>query len=138
MERVELPRTLAIQILQNAQSTPDREVCGLVAANGEAVLRVIRIRNAASAPGTFFEMDERELIDAMKAMRERGESLFAIYHSHPQTAPVPSPTDIQRTGYPDALHLIVSMETKGVLQMRGWRLKDDACEPVDVGVREEN
>ncbi len=135
-ERVELPRTLAIALLQHAQRTPEREVCGLLAARNGAACRVIPIRNAAADARHLFDMDERELIDAMKSMRANGEELFAIYHSHPDAAPAPTRTDIERAGYPAVLHLIISLETRGVLQMRGWRLDSDAPRPVEVGVRE--
>lgn len=133
MERVELPRRVVIALLHEAQRFPDREICGLIAQR-EQSLRLIPIRNAAAEPRRLFDMDERELIDAMKSMRANGESLFAIYHSHPESAPEPSGRDIERAGYPDALHLIVSLETRGVLQMRGWRLSGDAPCAVDVGI----
>lgn len=135
MERVELPRIIAMQLLQHAQSSPEHEICGLVARRGES-FRVIPIRNASPMPDRLFEMDERELIDAMKAMRENEETLFAIYHSHPDSAPQPSVTDLARAGYPEALHLIISLETRGVLQMRGWRLDAESPQAVDVGVQE--
>ena len=67
-------------------------------------------------------MDPRDQIDALREMRERGESLFAIYHSHPDSPPAPSETDLKQAGYPEALYLIISLDTKGVLEMRGWRL----------------
>lgn len=137
MERVELPRPVAIELLQHAQSSPEQEVCGLVFARNGAPTRSMRITNVAGSPDRLFDMDERELIDAMKTMRERGETLFAIYHSHPQSAPAPSVTDMQRAGYPEALHLIISMETRGVLQMRGWRLDSDTPCAVEVGVQED-
>lgn len=136
-ERVELPRPLAIRLLHAAQLSPDREVCGLIAAYQGQPHRVISIGNAASEPRRLFDMDERELIDAMKSMRERGETLFAIWHSHPDSAPEPSAADIEQAGYPDALHLIVSLQTKGVLQMRGWRYREGEAVPVEVGVRED-
>lgn len=135
-EHVELPRTLAIALLQEAQHAPDREVCGLLAARNGEPHRVIPVKNSAVDKRRLFDMDERELINAVKAMREAGEELFAIYHSHPDSAPEPSQRDIGRAGYPDALHLIVSLEIKGVLQMRGWRLNGETPVPVEIGVRE--
>lgn len=135
MERIDLPRPLTLALLHQAQRSPEREVCGLVTARG-GTLRVIPIRNTAADPRHLFDMDERELIDAMRQSRERGEQLFAIYHSHPDAAPEPSLADIERAGYPDALHLIISLEIKGVLQLRGWRLNGASPVPVEIGVRE--
>ena len=136
MSHVELPRTLAIRLLAEAQRTPEREVCGLIAARESVPCRVIPVRNAADDARRLFDMDERELVNAMKTMRENDETLFAIYHSHPQAAPVPSQADIARAGYPEKLHLIISLETKGVLQMRGWRFIDGQAVAVNVGVAE--
>ncbi|MBW3568106.1 MAG: M67 family metallopeptidase [Proteobacteria bacterium] len=134
MSRVELPRTLAIRLLHEALKAPDREVCGLIAARGSLPTRIIPVSNAATNPTRLFEMDERELIDAMKGIRESGEELFAIYHSHPDALPVPSDEDVRRAGYPEKLHLIISLQTKGVLQMRGWHFANGEAEAVDVGV----
>ena len=136
MERIELPRTLAVQLLTHAQSSPDQEICGLVAASGGEPHRAIRISNASAEPRRLFEMDDAELLAAMKLMREKEESLFAIYHSHPDSAPTPSITDLERAGHPDALHLIISLGTKGVLEMQGWRIVDGAAKPVEIGIRE--
>lgn len=136
MERIELPRTLAVQLLTHAQSSPDREICGLVAARNGEPDRAIRISNASPQPGQLFEMDDAELIAAMKSMREAGESLFAIYHSHPASAPTPSATDLERAGHPETLHLIISLGTKGVLEMQGWRMIDGAAKPVEIGISE--
>lgn len=137
MERVDLPRKLAIELLDAAQRSPGHEVCGLVAARGRQPVRVIPIRNAAADPRRFFEMDERELVAAMKAMRENGEVLFGIYHSHPDAAPELSAIDIERAGYPDVLHLVVSMQVKGVLQMHGWKLDNGTARAVQVHVHED-
>lgn len=136
MTRIELPRPLAIRLLHEAQKTPDQEVCGLIAARDGAPCRVVPVRNASGDVQRLFDMDERELISAVKGIRERGEELYAIYHSHPDAAPVPSTADVERAGYPEKLHLIISLQTKGVLQMCGWRYRKGKAEAVEVGVAE--
>jgi proteasome lid subunit RPN8/RPN11 len=43
-------------------------------------------------------------------MRERGEELLAIYHSHPRAVePEPSETDVRLAFYPQAVYLIVGL-----------------------------
>ncbi|HEY9148296.1 MAG TPA: M67 family metallopeptidase, partial [Gammaproteobacteria bacterium] len=80
----------------------------------------------------LFAMDPQQQIDAMRHMREGGEELFAIYHSHPHAPPEPSRRDLQEAAYPEALYLIISLDTKGVLQMRGFRLHQGEVDRVDL------
>ena len=122
MHSITLPRTLVNTMLHHAQLSPASEVCGLIAERDGVPSRCYQVANVAGEPAHLFQMDPRGQIDAMRAMRERGENLFAIYHSHPDSPPVPSAIDLNQAGYPDALYLIISLGTKGVLEMRGWRL----------------
>lgn len=126
-ESLWLPRRLALRILHQAQDSPEREICGLVGADGVEPAAVYPVANIAADPSTVFEMDAKGLVAAMKAMREKGERLWAVYHSHPRSPGVPSARDLAETGYPGALHLIVSLDTKGVLQLRAWEYRDGAA-----------
>jgi [CysO sulfur-carrier protein]-S-L-cysteine hydrolase len=135
MKHVALPRTLVNQLLTHAQKHPEREVCGLIAADGGRPTRVWPVDNVAQNADHLFRMDPKEQIDAMRAMREAGEDLFAIYHSHPHAPPLPSVTDLEQVGYPEALYLIISLDTKGVLQMNGYYLTETGgLKVVDLSV----
>lgn len=127
-----LPRQLINQLLQHAQSFPDAEVCGLVAARAGWPERLYRVANVAEEPGRLFTLDPQGQIDAMRRMRETGEELFAIYHSHPHAPALPSATDLRESAYPEALYLIISLNTKGVLEMRGWRLLAGEAQEVEL------
>jgi len=122
MTAATLPRTLVNQILHHAQQGAELEVCGLIGARADIPIHCYPVANLATEPQRLFRMDPHGQIDAMRKMRAQGETLFAIYHSHPDTPPIPSPVDLEQAGYPEALYLIISLTTKGVLEMRGWRL----------------
>ena len=122
INRVELPRTIVNQLLTHAQSSPEQEICGLIAARNGIPHKVYRINNSAEQPQQLFTMAPEQQINTMREMREAGEDLFAIYHSHPHSPPQPSLTDLHQAGYPDALYLIISLDTKGVLQLKGFYL----------------
>ncbi|BBA35252.1 Mov34/MPN/PAD-1 family protein [Methylocaldum marinum] len=121
-KEIHIPRTLVNQLLRYAQTFPDVEICGLVGAKGGIPSHCYPVTNAAPTPDCRFQMEPREQIEAMRQMRERGEELFAIFHSHPAAPAELSAIDLEQAAYPDALYLIISLNTKGVLEMRGFRI----------------
>lgn len=121
-QEVMLPRKIAQQLLHAAQSTPTIEVCGLISAVNNIPTYCYPISNAADQPQTHFLLDTKQQIAALTHMREHGETLFGIYHSHPTGPATPSRTDVQLTAYPDALHFIISLNTKGVLELRCFKI----------------
>lgn len=134
MKPVTLPRPIVNQILHQAQQAGDEEICGLIAGNEKNFTRCYPVANVASDKHRLFEMDPKGLIDALRTMRERSEKLKAIYHSHPDAPAQPSLADIQQHEYPDVLYLIVSLATKGVLDLRGFRIRNGGIESVDIGI----
>lgn len=134
---MQLPRRLAVSILTHAQRAPGVEVCGLIAAKAGKPVRVIAVRNVAPEPEHRFEMDVRELVNAHKSMREQGQTLFATWHSHPDGSAELSHIDLERLGHHEAFHLVVSLGTKGVLQINGWRIVEGKPQPVDVVIVED-
>lgn len=67
-------------------------------------------------------MDPEQLVRAQQRIREAGHQLWAIFHSHPSSPAEPSAKDLAETAYPDALRLIATLNTKGVLELRCWSL----------------
>jgi proteasome lid subunit RPN8/RPN11 len=78
------------------------------------------IPNRAANPRRRYSMDPAAQIAAFKTMRARGETLTAIYHSHPHGAAVPSRRDCREWAYPEALCFIVGLGN-GIPQLRAWR-----------------
>ena len=134
MERIILPRHLVNTILHQAQIYPDVEVCGLISAKQGRPQRCIPVPNVSDQPQRLFAMAPKDQIEAMRNMRERDEELFGIYHSHPHSPAEPSVTDLEQAEYPEALYIIVSLNTKGVLEMRGFRLRDGKAEQVQLEI----
>ncbi|RYU60839.1 M67 family peptidase [Methylolobus aquaticus] len=114
------PRALINRILQHAQAQEACEVCGLIGAREGTPTTVYPVDNVAEQRESRFSLDPQQQIAAMRAMRERGEVLFAVFHSHPATPAEPSTLDME-LGYPDVLQLIISLGTRGVLELRAFR-----------------
>jgi len=121
---LELPRTLVNQILAHAQQSPDEEICGLISSKNSSATSYYRIANTAPDKTHRFEMNGAEQIAAMKKMRVQDEELMAIVHSHPDAPTSPSTLDKKSNGYPELYYLVVSLNTKGVLELRCFLLID--------------
>lgn len=127
---IQIPRKLTQQLLHHAQSSPESEVCGLIGAKNHIPCSCYPVANSAEQPENRFLLDAQQQIAAQVAIREKGEELFAVYHSHPTAPALPSATDLALANQPEALHLIISLDTKGVLEMRGFRIADGEAQEV--------
>ncbi|MBM5799981.1 MAG: M67 family metallopeptidase [Cyanobacteria bacterium K_DeepCast_35m_m2_023] len=65
-----------------------------------------------------FLLDPREQLLAQRWARQRGLQVLGCAHSHPASAPRPSPTDLQ-LNFPPAL-LLIAGQTSGQPALLGW------------------
>ena len=119
---IQIPRKITNQLLHLAQISPEYEVCGLIGSKNGLPTHCYPVKNSADNPQQRFLLDAGQQISAMAKMRELGEDLFAIYHSHPTAPAQPSIHDLEQAAYPEALYLIISLNTKGILEMRGFKI----------------
>ena len=131
-QNLSLPRPLVNKILAHAQNNPEVEVCGLIGNSGTQQKTYYPIDNIAQNPSCRFLMDAPQQIAAMKKMRNSEQHLFAIIHSHPKTTALPSQHDIDESGYKDVFYLIISLNTKGVLEMRAYVQQQENMQEVEL------
>ncbi len=134
---IQIPRKLTNQLLHLAQLSPDYEICGLVGSKNGIPSTCYPIDNIAEQAQQKFLLDAKQQIAAMADMRNEGEELFAIYHSHPKAPAQPSAYDLEAAAYPDALYLIISLNIKGVLEMRGFKINQQQAREVVLTLLEE-
>lgn len=95
-EPLVIPRRLAIQILHAAQVAQPASIRGMVVARA-GVPSLLRLEGEVAS---------------------QGELLWARLWSHPQAPAVPAAEQLDAA----LPNLLVSLNTKGVLEMRAWRL----------------
>ena len=122
MRTTTFPRKMVLALVSAAQKSPGQEVCGLVSRANCGEHHHYAIANVAHHPERFFAMDPTELIAAFKSMRQRGEILTALYHSHPNGYAEPSATDIAEHAYPEALCLILAHGGNGTPILKAFDL----------------
>lgn len=112
------------EMYAHAHESSPAECCGLIGGNLDAARTVYRLRNVAADPLVAYEVAPEELFKAQRLMRERGEQLLGIYHSHPRSVdPVPSETDVRLAYYPTAIYFIVGMGG-GEARLRAFRISE--------------
>ena len=120
-----IPRSLVEQMFAHARERAPEECCGLLGGGGGRALSAYRLRNVAPRPEVAYEAAPEELFEAQRVMRARGESLAAVYHSHPRSAdPVPSPTDVRLAFYPSAVYFIIGFDGAGGCVLRAFRISE--------------
>ena len=99
------------EIFRHARAALPAECCGLIGGDEDGRTQTIyRLKNIAANSEMAYEAAPEELFAAQRMMRERGERLLAIYHSHPRAVtPSPSETDVRLAYYPSATYLIVGL-----------------------------
>jgi len=137
-QTLELPRPLVNKILAHAQQNDSMEVCGLIGNSTTGKKNYYTINNIAKNPSCRFLMDAPQQINAMKKMRDKQQQLFAIVHSHPTASAKPSQLDIQENGYKDVFYIIISLNTKGVLEMRAYTQTGDVMQKVELILEDDN
>ena len=120
---IRLRRALAEEMFSHARGCAREECCGLLGGVEREMASVYPLSNVAREPSKGYEAAPAELFDAQRRMRERGESLLGIYHSHPRSGdPAPSATDVRLAFYPSAVYFIIGFDESGGCVLRAFRV----------------
>ena len=123
MSDLRLRRTLVEEMTEHARRAAPEECCGFLGGRAREAASVYRLRNVAEAPTVAYDVAPEELFNAQRLMRERGETLVAIYHSHPRSAdPAPSTKDVRLAFYPSAIYFIIGFDAAGECVLRAFRI----------------
>ena len=94
-------------IEKHARSVLPHECCGLLVGTGTEIVEAISSPNLSDDPMRRFLLDPQTHFAARRLARERGLAVVGFYHSHPNSEPVPSASDLAEATYPDHWYLIV-------------------------------
>ena len=137
-----VPPTVREAILVHLLDSAPNEGVGLVSALSNedgSVLEALQFYpggNVAASP-TRFAMDPRDVLTAVRDIRQSGRKLGAIVHSHLFGPPTPSEIDLAEAYYPDALMVIVSFARQPA-EMRAWHVARTDDQTIVTNVRIES
>jgi [CysO sulfur-carrier protein]-S-L-cysteine hydrolase len=137
---ITVTRPQLAEIFAHAKRAVPAECCGLIGGTMDgAVKTIFALRNIAADKTVSYEAAPEDLFAAQRQMREHGEGLLGIYHSHPRSEdPAPSETDVRLAYYPRAIYFIVGLGGPQPL-MRAFRIseRDQRWEEVEYALADE-
>ncbi|MFH0732593.1 MAG: M67 family metallopeptidase [Candidatus Omnitrophota bacterium] len=119
-----LKKELLKRITEHAIREFPNEACGILAGSQGRVEKVYEMTNAEASPQTFF-MDAREQLKAMKEVRNEGQEMVGIYHSHVASEACPSSHDVELALYPEVSYVIISLKDKKNPSIRSFKIKEE-------------
>jgi proteasome lid subunit RPN8/RPN11 len=124
---VVIPDEIRAQLVAHAREGLPNEACGLVAFRDGVAERYLPGENALESPYRF-ELRPRDPADFF--LEDEGYVL-AVFHSHPESEPRPSRTDIENIGLWEGRPYLIMRADTG--ELRGWRIADGDVEALSIG-----
>jgi proteasome lid subunit RPN8/RPN11 len=122
---VVIPAVIRRELAAHAQAEAPNEACGLIVLREGRAERYVRGRNTLESPYRF----ELEVDPETWFLEDEGFEL-AVFHSHPETAPRPSRTDIENVGlWVGKPYVIYSVARD---ELAGWRISSGSFEPLEL------
>jgi proteasome lid subunit RPN8/RPN11 len=121
-------------IVARARRDAPKETCGLLVGKEGHVLEAVETANAADDPTRHYEIRPEDYFAQIKRCRtvsERSGERYAVlgaYHSHPRSAPEPSPTDLAQA-FEEFLYVIAGPSAGG-MEVRAYTLVNGTFEAV--------
>jgi proteasome lid subunit RPN8/RPN11 len=123
---VVVPQAIRLELLAHARDEAPNEACGLVAFRDGVAERYLPAENALASPYRF-ELRPRDPADFF--LEDDGYEL-AVFHSHPETEPRPSRTDIENIGLWEGRPYLILRADTG--ELAGWRVTRSGVEALDL------
>jgi proteasome lid subunit RPN8/RPN11 len=123
---VVVPDDIRAQLVEHARAEAPNEACGLVAFRDGIAERYLPGENTLSSPYRF-ELRPRDPADFF--LEDEGYEL-AVFHSHPETAPRPSRTDIANIGLWEGRPYLILGLASG--ELAGWRITNGTVERLEL------
>ena len=130
-----LKKELLRRITEHAIREFPNEACGILSGCQRRVEKVYEMTNTDKSPQTFF-MDAQEQLRVMKEIRNKGQKMIGIYHSHVASRAYPSRHDVELALYPEASYVIISIKDKKNPSIRSFKIVEGKIAEEELKIEE--
>jgi proteasome lid subunit RPN8/RPN11 len=132
-----ISQAIASEMIAHAQAEYPKECCGFIAGPSGEPRELYRLRNIADDPVMRYLADDREVKRVHDELWDRDWDVASVYHSHTHSPAFPSPTDVERATYPDAVYALVSLADRQHPDVRAFRILEGRISELAVVIEEE-
>ena len=122
MRSLRLTDALREDIFRHCQRLYPKEACGLLAGTENVVTQVYPMTNTEDSP-IGYAMDPKEQLQVEKLMRQQGQRLVGIYHSHTASEAYPSSVDVGLAISPEVSYVLVSLKDRQHPVLNSYRIE---------------
>ena len=123
------------EVIAHCRSKYPKEACGILAGTDGVVEQVYPMTNVEDSP-IGYSMDPKEQLFVEKQMRNRGQQMVGIFHSHTASGAYPSSVDVSLAISPDIAYVVVSLKDPQRHEFKSYRIDGSTVTPEDVQIKE--
>lgn len=118
-----IPQALYAEVIAHCRSRYPKEACGLLAAERAdgPIVQMYPMRNVEDSP-IGYSLDPKEQLHVEKQMRQAGQRMAGIFHSHTASAAYPSSVDVGLALSPDLSYVVVSLSDQAHPAFKSYRI----------------
>lgn len=121
MTGLRIPQALWDQVIAHCRRHYPKEACGLLAGTEAGVTQVYPMSNTEDSP-IGYAMDPNEQLKVEKQMRQQGQRMVGIYHSHTASDADPSSVDVELAISPEISYVLVSLKDPTQPDFKSYRI----------------
>jgi len=122
---VVIPAEIRAELAEHARGDAPNEACGLIVLRDGRAERYVRGRNTLASPYRY-QLD----VDPEVWFLEDDGFELAVFHSHPETEPRPSRTDVENVGlWAGKPYVIYSLARD---ELAAWTIANGSPEPLEL------
>lgn len=133
---MKVARGVLTAIEAHARRDAPHECCGLLLGTPTDIVEAVPAGNIAAEPSRRYEIAPEDYFAALKRCRNDGGALAVVggYHSHPRSAAVPSPTDLEQAFLEFVYVITGPVDESAPLEFRAYQLRDGVFAPVTFSI----
>jgi proteasome lid subunit RPN8/RPN11 len=130
---IQIPKPIYQKMINHAEREFPIECCGILSGKERIVQRIFELKNA-EASDTRYSIFPQDQWKVFNGIEKEHMKMIAVYHSHPNTPPFPSETDVKLAFYPDVSSIIISLEDKKFPEIKAFRIREGEICPEEIEI----